>query len=679
MCDYTVIYVDSYKGERTDYKCPHPDWGGKNKAGKSWCIFHSDDADKDAAFFTIEFKRLYDSGVHEFPGFIFPEGFDFRDVSEEGGNLEFLKAVFFRAKFFSRVDLGGAKFTGEAATNFIESEFKGTGVNFGGACFSSDGGVNFRMSKFSGTEKTNFSRTEFSGDGNVDFTWAKFKSVDGVDFKFADFSGGGIVDFHFAEFKGKDIKFSGSQFSKDGGANFSLVHFSTRGEADFSGVRFSGKGEVNFSLAQFSGKGAVNFGVSSFSGSGEVNFSMAQFTAYGKLNFAKADFASTGGANFSKARFSARGGTDFTGVSFRGEGTADFSGAVFSGNEDVFFRKRTFLDGVTADFKEVSFENPEKVTFKDVDLSRCRLMGSDISGVNFINVSWTGRGYNSSFSLGRLKVFDELFQEKGRVVRLFERLAYNLGLWKPAQKFMELLKPKGAPKEGLIRARVRDAFFKLLTLVRAASSEREREHTRVYTLYRQLLENYEGRHRRHEVGDFYAGQMEMRRREAFERPRVRILLWFYRLFSLYGERPFFPLAWLLILILTSGFINLSLGIVPGASKEIFIGQDVPARVVSGPGNLDIAVIGVGDIYQNPELIRYNDFSWETITSIRFKEDYLKALSVGFNIFTIRGTKKTYVIEDPVFGPLSVTAQMVLALLLLILFAFAMNRKLGRGR
>ncbi len=692
MCDYEVSYFDLKEGKSIFYRCPHKKWDKKTDQGKSYCIFHSDKKDKDSEVFLKNFAGILKSGTsrHIFPGFIFPKGLDLSKLKGKAGSLIFLDSVFFRAQFFCLADFSGAEFKGDGGANFIEARFF-SGAVFGGASFSGDGGAdfmgarfsgpngaNFRMTTFSGKGQTNFSRTLFSGKGGVDFTWAKLQARGGTDFKLSEFVCDGMVDFHFAEFSGKGVNFNGAKFSGDGEANFSLVQFTANGAADFGTAVFSGKGGANFSLAQFTGKGGVNFAGAKFSGDGGANFSLAQFTGRGRDNFSEAKFEGLGAANFSKARFFGHTGVDFMGARFSNEGGVDFMGAQFAGETKVEFSGRTFYEGVAADFRNVFFENPENVTFDDVDLSLCRFLGTDLSKVNFKDVSWKNRKYDSSIFFGRVKISDELFQEKGRIIRYLERLFYRLRIWEFILKGFLFLKPKGNSGRYRSGVSLKALYSRLISKVKIAAAKREKNHGGVYQLYNQLLFNYENSNRYHEAGDFFAGQMEMRRRQAAEKPRIRMALWFYRLFSLYGERPFFALGWLILLILISGFVNLSLGMVPENTSKVIVGLESSGKIISNPDCSAIIVLSPDNIVERGGLIKYHNFSPDVIISHDFRNDYLKALSVNLKVFTKSRVKTSYVIADSEWAPLILTIEAIIAIILLWLFLVSMNRKFKRS-
>jgi hypothetical protein len=660
MCEYSSTYLNLKDNSHVSYLCPHPAKKRPGPAEKGLCIFHDTREDKDAERFYREFAKLYQSGPHLFCGFVFPKGFDFSRLKRDAGTLVFTDAVFSDAVFHCPVDLSGATFGGQAGVNFIETSFSGDNtVSFGGARFEAAGGANFRMAKFSGNSTTNFSRAVFSG-GPVDFTWAKFAADGGVDFKLAEFSGEGAADFHFAEFTGKVANFAGASFGKDGGTNFSLIQFSGGDGANFSSTKFFGKGQANFSTTNFSGRGGANFNKAEFACGGGANFSLAQLTGKSKANFVDANFIGDGPVNFARARFSGGSGADFSNAQFHCPAGVSFSGSTFSGGGRILFSGRTFYHGTPVDFQDISFEYPDRVTFTVVDLSRARFLFTDVTRINFVRISWCGRRYNSSLFSGRVKAYDELFQERGRMLRHIQRLTRTIGIGKlllNVARWTRFLDRLGAPG--------RSARLSLLNCVRVWAAPKEENHWEVYRLYNQLMENYTRSYRHHEAGDFFAGQMEMRRRENFENPLVRVGLWLYRLVSLFGERPAYACAWLAVALLAAGLLNLRVGIIQ-TPPEL-----APISVEETVGLAPLPVDSTSNV------IRYDAIRPADFCQPAFLADYVRALSATLGIFTPERYRTDYFIDSPRWGTVVVFAEAFLISLLFFLFIAALWRKLGR--
>lgn len=667
MCEYVSTYLNLKDNSRVSYSCPHPPRKKSDRAAKRLCIFHDPREDKDAERFYLEFVKLYQSGRHIFCGFVFPKAFDFPRLKKEMGSLVFNNAVFTDTLFACNTDFSGSLFTGESGVSFIEATFQPPGTtSFGGARFEGEGGANFRMANFSGSGITNFSRVVFSG-GLVDYTWAKFTADGGVDFKLSEFTGAGNADFHFAEFTGKVANFTGCSFGKDEGANFSLIQFSGGDGANFSSTKFTGGGQANFSTTNFSGRGGANFNKAQFSCDGGANFSLAQLTGKSKANFVEARFICNGPVNFSRARFSGGSGADFRDARFGSPGGVVFSGATFAGEGRIYFGGRTFLPGTSVDFTDISFEFPERVIFDAVDLSRARFLLTDVTKINFVRVAWCGRRYNSSLFSGRVKVFDELFQERGRMFRWFNRLSYALKIGTALLRVVEKAVPRQRDGKTRPDSFLKRYFISLVARLQVWAAKKEKNHWEVYRLYNQLMVNYTNAYRYHEAGDFFAGRMEMRRREDFENPFVRIGLWFYRLFSLFGERPAYALGWLILVIALSGLLNLKIGIsqapsglVPIAVEETAVSSPAPQSIIDRSG-----------------VIRYGSISPSDFASPAFRNDYIRALSVTLDIFLPDQGQERPVLATVLYAPFVAFAEVLLCLLFFFLFVVGIWRKFGR--
>jgi hypothetical protein len=161
--------------------------------------------------------------------------------------------------------------------------------------------------------------------------------------------------------------------------------------------------------------------------------------------------------------------------------------------------------------------------------------------------------------------------------------------------------------------------------------------------------------------------MEMRRRENFENPLVRIGLWLYRLVSLFGERPAYALGWLILAVALSGVVNLRIGItqtpvepVPIAVEETAVSSPAPEPIVDRSG-----------------IVRYGSISLSDFANPAFRNDYLRALSVTLGSVLPDRENEDPVIADPLRGRLVVLGENLLCALFFFLFAIGVWRKFGR--
>ena len=376
------------------------------------------------------------------------------------------------------------------------------------------------------------------------FRWADVSGGrplgNGVTFSRATFTGD--ADFWRARFS---ADFVGAQFS--GNANFAAATFSGgvffqgatfTGNADFGGATFAGV--TAFGGATFTGNaqfGGATFGDTFFQGahfSGRADFGRARFSA--ATEFAVAQF--TGDANFQGATFT-RNAT-FWGATFSGD--ADFSEATFE--KSLLFVRTRFPQATGANppgasrpgtvrFNGVTLREPEGVLFQDVDLSRTSFLGTDLRPgtdlrkVRFINVRWAERS--------------------------------------------EWLRPWPTRRR-----------FRILYDDPRATGAKHADETRYHQaaeMYRQLRLNMEESKQEIEAGDFYIGQMDMRRHDTHSPWFYRAVgLWLYWFAALYGENFSRPIC-----------LYLFLGTLFGAAYMLggFQGVEAPVHrpLWVGPGAL----------------------------------------------------------------------------------------------
>jgi uncharacterized protein YjbI with pentapeptide repeats len=258
---------------------------------------------------------------------------------------------------------------------------------------------------------------------------------------------------------------------------------------NFTGAQFAG--DANFWGAEFSED--TYFLEAKFSGdayfwrakfSGDADFLEAKFS--GDAYFLETKFS--GDTNFWESEFS--GDADFSGAEFSGD--ANFVGAEFSGDANFWraeFRQRADFSGVetaknaTVNFQWVRFLKPQQVFFHHVDLSRWSFLDTDLRRIDFNDVTW------------------------GTIRRLLSR---------------------------------RTALFDELNV-----SNQKDDLAKVERLYRHLKQNYESQRDYGRAGDFYYGEMEMKRRQL--NPLGQIPFWIYRILSGYGESYPRALFWLVVM------------------------------------------------------------------------------------------------------------------------------------
>ncbi len=196
----------------------------------------------------------------------------------------------------------------------------------------------------------------------------------------------------------------------------------------------------------------------------------------------------------------------FSDVSFfdaRFEDASLFDEAKFEGFVIFEGEKDNLVFYSTVEFNYVFFKKPEEVEFIRVNLSEASFINTNIEKIRFVDIRWNEN--------------DKIFRRK---------VIYN-----------EILIDMGEFED-----------YEL-----------------VADLYRRLRANYERRLQYPYAGDFYIGEMEMKRRDVkFREKRIKnrlarfilqnfSLTAFYKYFSLYGENYWLSLIWILLTIIFFGY------------------------------------------------------------------------------------------------------------------------------
>ena len=273
----------------------------------------------------------------------------------------------------------------------------------------------------------------------------------------------------------KDIYFITATFS--GNADFGWATFS--GRADFGRATFSGNAYFQratfsrnaiFSRVTFSGE--AGFGVATFSG--EAWFYSTQFEKGVSFLYCKAYDAK---------------------VIFNGEG-------LQRENKEMF--------PVDSDFRSCSFAAPQNITFRKVSLAKCRFLETDVTRVQFIDVTWANKPKLFKW-FPRRAVYDELARHRD----------YNL----TAQ------------------------------------------------LYRRLQKNYMDNFQYAEAGHFYIGEQEMVRKSQGSGwwiwRRIFCTNFLYKIISYYGESFILPLFWILAVLFLFPLYLVYDGLIAGGFWDAF--------------------------------------------------------------------------------------------------------------
>jgi uncharacterized protein YjbI with pentapeptide repeats len=340
----------------------------------------------------------------------------------------------------------------------------------------------------------------------LDFTGFVFP--DSISFKCHKFKK--PVDFSYAKFGLADFIGTWFTFAKFYNTKFREVDFKNA-VFDVAAVLHSEFGKADFLLADFNI--AAYFYETKF---GEVRFAGATFD---KAHFSavKSNKAYFMDAHFDQAYFIniKLDEANFTGANFK---NATFLSATFnwvSFWKSEFFGSARFEEtGFSSDekvipskFRDVKFHKPNEVVFRRVDLSNVSFLHTDVSEIEFSDVKW-------------------------------------------------------ARKEGRFGSR------NIVVDETLIGKDPEVDYESVAQLYRRLRKNYESNYRFAEAGDFFIGEMEMRRLNVNTRFKNKILrkiiLWvkrnlsltaWYKYLGYYGESTLYPAAWAAGTILFFSLLN----------------------------------------------------------------------------------------------------------------------------
>ena len=285
----------------------------------------------------------------------------------------------------------------------------------------------------------------------------------------------------------------------DGPVNLSQAIF--LGPSDFSGCEFRG----GTSAYQTRFYGAVDFANAQLSG-GSL-FAEAEFI--GVAIFNNCVFA--GDVSFDRARFADLAMWQQTrfGITARFDeaifvADADFTGATIAGTLRMTRTKLPPLDSeAVVYFRHLIIDQEASVTLNGVDLARVSFNGTLLAQFKFIGCQWA---HVSSLGRKRAALFDEIVHDASVSYR-FDWPTY---------------------------AEVGD-------------------------LYRQLRINLESTRQEIEAGDFYVGQMEMRRRSADYARTFRFVLGGYNILAGYGESWIRPILYYVTVAAAFGLAYLLAG------------------------------------------------------------------------------------------------------------------------
>ena len=443
-------------------------------------------------------------------------------------------------------------------------------ADFEGFIFEKE--ADFRSAKFDGV--ASFSEAEFGGP--ADFRSAKF---------------GGSAYYTLAEF-GSAASFSSAKFG--GGAFFSSAKFGSG--AFFRSAKFGGS--ASFGFAKFGG--SADFSSAEFGGG--ASFSSAEFG--GDASFHLAEFG--GDASFRIAKFD--GETHFTDTKF--EAHLRFDGVVVL--KSLIFTSCTCNEKVG--FRNVLQTSASRLSIHRTNLCNWTFLDTDLRDIDFDDISFVPR--------------DKLNADKRQVKRL--------ALHDETQIVVRELTWRNLTLRSLrfirILFRRKKKFYEILNT--DFIKRRNEFSARVERLYRHLKFNLETNKDYAFAGQFYFGEMEMKRLQKRWYRQLPFLI--YKGMSGYGERYIRALLVLIVMII---FFS---GLLMFAGYDPEVGEDKIHRVLSfnfnelGPTLVDwgksfIYTAQAMTIFKQPS-IKFIDFWGELV---RFFAAVLGALQLGLFALALR--------------------------------------------
>jgi uncharacterized protein YjbI with pentapeptide repeats len=561
----------------------------------------------------VSFERARFAHAVSFENAVFGDRVSFRRA-RFGADASFARASFGHRVSFAGAELGdGARFDGARfgdRASFVEkvrirdsASFVGTtfgdGARFDGAEFGHRAtfreavfgeGASLRVTTFG--SKATFEAATFGDEASFRKSTfgdlARFPRVTfGNGISFREISTGKLCGFQLATFGdrawftraifGPDASFSGATFG--GRARFDEVTF--LGSLDFEEATFAGR--VQFEKATF--RDRASFRLATF----ERARNFGPVVALGLLSFDQASFLQPTDVQISANRLSAVRAAFPKGIDLRVRWAqialdlAEFdapslltASAPFLESDETKLAEALQERGDKPCLVSVRGANVGDLVVASVDLSRCRFVGAHnldrlrLEGQTAFPRTPKWRGT-------RRQVIAE--EQEWRAARTARR---RWARWEPP--------PVPFAIERAERLRTLDA----------------RE---IATIYRALRRGRESEGDAPGAGDFYFGEMEMRRRDQDTGRAERIVLWLYWLFSGYGLRGLRSLAALLVTIVGFALLLWWIGFTPRSdltrailfsaesTSSLFRVPETPSRSLTEAGEaLQIALRLLGPLF-----------------------------------------------------------------------------------
>jgi uncharacterized protein YjbI with pentapeptide repeats len=495
------LLADLAQGGRA--RLPAVDFGGAQFSGSG---------DFDGAQFSgdADFREARFSGDADF------RGARFSGVARFGGARFSGVAGFRGARFSGVARFGGARFCRYA--HFSGAQFSGY-AHFGGARFSGDAG--FRGARFSGNAE--FGEARFSG--HADFDRAQFSRY--AHFLEAQFSGD--ADYFAARFSG-DAGFRGARFS--GNAEFGEARFS--GHADFVAAQFSG--DANFGHTVVAGtlrcdEAVFDRDLRVYLSASALSCRSTRFSGRAELNVRWAEVALDNAVFVGRSRLVGVGPWPALDESAVRASRADAQYALRAdrGDRQLDAQERPRL----LSLRQAAVEN---LALGNVDLRPCRFFGAH--GLDELRIE-----ADCEFAAppGWWRTHRRtLVEEHEWRERRHSRAAISNGGSGPSRPARDAEdSPADAAASGWLPVECQPADW-----LRQDIGTEVLDPTHIASLYRALRKAFEDRKDEPGAGDFYYGEMEMRRQRPPRTPGPGRLRAQRRFTRDRGERAILTLYWL---------------------------------------------------------------------------------------------------------------------------------------
>ncbi len=476
-------------------------------------------------------------------------------------NVSFSNASFGNSE---KVCFSNVSFANAGEVDFSDISFTNAGlVDFYDIIFSNMKSVKFFNVNFSNTGGLRFRNANFFNAGHVFFTSASFSNSSWVDFSEAIFSSGEAVSLIWAKFlNASEVFFEDVIFSNRGGVGFQEVSFFNGGGVIFNGAIFTNDADVNFQFARFINRGRVDFLRVVFANAERVVFSDSIFDNVGGRYYRSINWGDTNREFFTGTIFLCRDGVHFSQARFPEQKEQPFSECYIGGVKNTKSPEapKLLFDGITlpqttfekqrvpwiAEFgKEKGGEDNDFVTLRTI-LEKKKVKLPPKTETWIMELEKAGKDQIPTES----PIFDEdivvswrgLPENSAKKITFYQVNLHGALFDKNTLQLVHLVSPKWLEKDG------RKMLYAETLLGMWNGEENKRNLEDLHEQYIQLKNVMETAKNHQTAGDFYYGEMEIRRLMSDKWSAEGILICMYKWFHGYGEEPVRAFKWLLALV-----------------------------------------------------------------------------------------------------------------------------------